>query len=279
MAKRFNYKILFWVVALGLAILIICAVRQDLKSAKREAVWCASEGANRVAYLYLNQLDNSTRKIKGSLMVTDYPGEDETFELEYMTQKPNGQGADGDEILLQPRGHDSRWYNVEIPYRSKPFFYPFECYDTDLRFTLMGNTGGVPLQIQVTNFIDEIVLEGGCKGALSFVDKPAKGMTDISFVLTRHYFVRVIAVILYLVAVVFLGYIARKEEANEILTNSLGYMAALWGIRQIIVGYAKLFPTMIDLATLALYVLVVGIVVYTLLFTPKEQSDMPDDGD
>lgn len=137
----------------------------------------------------------------------------------------------------------------------------------------------VPLKIQVTNFIDELVLDDGCMSKLSFDEKPAKGMTDISFVMKRHHFVRVIAVILYSVAIVFLIYIARKEEANKILTNSLGYMAALWGIRQIIVGYAKLFPTIVDLTTLALYVLVVGIVAYTLLFTRREPVEMPDDWD
>jgi len=97
--------------------------------------------------------------------------------------------------------------------------------------------------------------------------------------LERHRFVRLISIVLYSVAIIFLIYIARRKEASEILTNSLGYIAALWGIRQIIVGYAKLFPTMVDLTTLALYVVVVGIVAYRLLFTPPEPVKTLDEGD
>lgn len=282
LVHRFNYKLgLFWVLCILLAVVVGFAIVRDLRSAKREAILCSNTGASRSAYLYLNQLDSATRRIKGSLMITDFSAQDgkHTFGLEYMTKNPDGQGASGDSIPLQVRGQNSPWYNVDLPYKSTPFFYPFESYDVDLRFTLMQGATDVPLKIQVTNFIDELVLDDGCMSKLSFDEKPAKGMTDISFVMKRHHFVRVIAVILYSVAIVFLIYIARKEEANKILTNSLGYMAALWGIRQIIVGYAKLFPTIVDLTTLALYVLVVGIVAYTLLFTRREPVEMPDDWD
>lgn len=282
MAKRFNYKRwLFWALSLALAVLIGFAIVRDLRSAEREAVSCPNTSASRSAYLYLNQLDSASRRIKGSLMITDFSAQDgnHTFTLEYMSENPDGQGASGDSIPLQVRGQNSPWYNVDLPYKSKPFFYPFESYDVDLRFSLMQGETDVPLKIQITNFIDELVIDERCMGKLSFDEKPAQGMTDISFVMKRHHFVRLIAVILYSVAIVFLIYIARKEEANKILTNSLGYMAALWGIRQIIVGYAKLFPTIVDLTTLALYVIVVGIVAHTLLFTRREPDEMPNGGD
>lgn len=282
MTKHCNYKLgLFWVLCLGLAILIGYAIFRDFRSAKREAVLCPNTGASRSAYLYLNQVDSGSRRIKGSLMITDFSAQDgnHSFALEYMSENPGGQGASADSIPLQVRGQNSPWYNVDLPYKSTPFCYPFESYDVDLRFSLMQGATEVPLKIQITNFIDELVIDDRCMGKLSFDEKPAKGMTDISFVMKRHHFVRLIAVILYSVAILFLIYIARKEEANKILTNSLGYMAALWGIRQIIVGYAKLFPTIVDLTTLALYVIVVGIVAYTLLFTRREPDQTPNGGD
>lgn len=281
MPKRLKL-IAFFALCLGLAVLIGRAIRGDLKSAERQAILCGNTAHQKIAYLYLNQLDSSTRTIKGNLMISGYPstkndGPEQSFVLEYMTPDPSGSGSTGDEIRLV-QGTNLVWHKVDLPYESKPFFYPFESYDVNLRFTFMENGVPIPLQIQLTNFIDELVVDGGCLGHLSF-EKPAVGLTDISFNLERHRFVRLISVVLYSVAIIFLIYIARRKEGSEILTNSLGYIAALWGIRQIIVGYAKLFPTMVDLTTLALYVVVVGIVAYRLLFTPPEPVETPDEGD
>jgi hypothetical protein len=139
----------------------------------------------------------------------------------------------------------------------------------------------VPVKVQVQNYIDELII-GRCVDRFSFESGEKKPIhpdlrtTEFSLVLQRHRFVRATALILYSVAFVFLFYIARREETSKVLTNSLGYIAALWGIRQIIVGYAKLFPTLVDFITLALYVIVIAIVAYRWTFSAEQTP--PDAG-
>lgn len=315
--KPYNLKlILFWVGLVLLGVWFGISAYLDSKDADREPVYCAREGANRTAYLYLNQLDSSTRKIKARLMVTDFKEGEETLEVEYMTPSPDKKGMSGDPISPFPleeaeeesdkdrmgdtsdgkgksegsnrnsaagdtsptiprESEISRhgWYDVELPYNSKPFFYPFEDYVLDLRINYERKGEKMPLVVEVSNFIDELIISK-CASHLSF-DKSARtpSLTDFSLVLKRHRFVRAISIILYSVALIFLFYIARREETGKVLTNSLGYIAALWGIRQIIVGYAKLFPTLVDFVTLALYVIVVAIVAHTWLFRALEASE------
>jgi hypothetical protein len=155
-----------------------------------------------------------------------------------------------------------------IPYQSQPFFYPFESYTLDLQIALQRNDQPEALKLAVVNNLNDLIAQP-CMSELSFdsTQLPLSEGNTFSVVFTRHRFVRATAVILYGVAIVFLVYIATREERNTVLSNTLGYLAALWGIRQIIVGYANLFPTAIDFVTLALYLAVVAIVVYKLFIS------------
>ncbi|HEX8475020.1 MAG TPA: hypothetical protein VF666_13405 [Pyrinomonadaceae bacterium] len=148
---------------------------------------------------------------------------------------------------------------IKLSYTSQSFFYPFEQYPLNFRISYEINGEPRTVKLRVVSKINELIL-GPCFNHYSFNDEGNDN--EFSVVLKRHRFVRATAVVLYTMALVFLFYIATREETSKALSNSLGYLAALWGVREIIIGSSKLFPTVVDFLTLALFVTVVAIVAY-----------------
>jgi hypothetical protein len=153
----------------------------------------------------------------------------------------------------------------------------------NLRLKFIRGEGGdeVPVKLQVSDSIIEIVPHG-CRVGYTFApDEP--GPNAFAIVYIRHRFVKVTFGILYIIAGIFLFYIWRRGETAAVMTSSLGYIAALWGIRQIIVGNVKLFPTLVDFVTLLLYLIVITMAVRKWMFgstrapAPARQATCSDD--
>lgn len=266
MKVRFQ-AVFFWVCLVALAIVVGYAAYWDTR---RDPTQCGREGST---FLVLNELDTGAREIKALLYVTDFAVGEDRLRVDSVTEGPDEDTKSRKSLLSTLPGTPEAgnvWQTVKLPYESQSFFYPFEEYIVNLRIDLRKGTNRIPLNLQVTNYIDELILDP-CIDHYSF-EKAATGVNTFSIRLRRHRFVRAIAVILYSVALLFLFYISTREETSKVLSNSLGYIAALWGIRQIIVGYARLFPTIIDFATLALYVAVIAIVAYKWLLGPPGEK-------
>ncbi len=241
-----------------------------------DTLLCGDTGAGKSAFLVLKELDTGAGEIKAQLMVPEYVAGKDELVLESASKGMERDAQDYDfqsllslnpDVKPQPGG---MWHQVRIPYKSNPYLYPFERYTMNLYIGLRKDieqnedASEVPLKLQVSDEITELVPHR-CLNRYSF---EGDGASPNSFSITfmRHHFVVVTFIILYLIAGFFLIYIWQRGETSAVMTNSLGYIAALWGIRQIIVGNVKLFPTLVDFVTLILYLIVITIAVRKWLF-------------
>lgn len=274
---------LFWTLLPALAALAVYVAYRDVRDTRGGTVVCSAaeraEGQEaQTAYLTVKEFDSSTRQAKALVMVTNFDPSRDTLKVEAVSRvTPGSRDIELHSLVDTSEGEDKSdagWYALSLPYDSQPFFYPFEDYALNFRIKLEREGVPVPVILEAKNQIAELI-PSGCSTRYSFEAEDEKPLplrfrgNAFYVVLNRHRFVRVISLILLFVSVFFLVYIATREEASKVLTNSLGYLAALWGIRQIIVGYAKLFPTAIDFVTMALYVSVVAIVVNKLFLGSK----------
>jgi hypothetical protein len=248
---------------------------------ERDLITCPAKQPATSAFLVLNTLDTGTKKINSTFIVPSFNKSEDTIELSSVSSMRDPNLNNYDSVLRivpnRSEGVDAStspattrpWTSANLPYTSQSFFYPFEDYVLNIQVDFKRKDGQeFPLNLAIENRIDEAIIIKRCEPGYSF-DKNVTDSNSFNLILKRHRFVRATAVILYIIAVAFLFYIATREETSKVLTNSLGYIAALWGIRGIIVGSSKLFPTIIDFVTLILYVTVFIIVAYKWLFSPK----------
>lgn len=263
--------LVFWI---ALVALVIYIGREAYSDFGKERVNCKAPDSHASAFLVLNELQSSSKQIKASLLVPTllnpaFKLDGDRLVLESATPDTNDPSVTRYETLLaykpdQDGQSKFAWLAFSSPYSSADFFYPFENYEFNLHIDYQKNGNDVPLDLQVRNKINELILEP-CSHHYSFTNA-ATDVNGFSVRLRRHRFVKATAAVLYSVAFVFLLHIARREDLSTVLSNSLGYMAALWGIREIIIGNSKLFPTIVDFVTLGLYIAVVAIVAYKWLF-------------
>jgi len=251
-----------------------------------DAIQCESENAEKSAFLVLNELNSNTGEFKALFMVSDFAAGKDKLTVYSVTRGLDPTIPDYDYrtlLSLQPGQNlttSEAWNELRIPYDSRSYFYPLESYVGNIRIDFRKGGGEkTPLKLQVVNHIGELV-HYPCANHYSFSQSSASN--TFSFEMKRHRFVKLTAGILYLVAFFFLLHIARRGDTDKVLTNSLGYIAALWGIRQIIIGNTKIFPTLVDIITLALYLIIVGIVLFKILIEPRlatvlEEPDTTDE--
>jgi hypothetical protein len=252
----------------------------------REPIQCKSQSEAPGAVLVLRSLDTSSKQINASFIPSNYNPAEDTIEINSVTPgsisnvtnfqpllkiKPNPSSEAIPTATASAVKSNKTLSHFTLPYTSRSLEYPFEDYILNIQVDLRGkNDTEKPLSVLVVNEIDEAIILKDCGPGYSF-DNNSPDLNSFNFLLKRHRFLRAMAIILYLVASIFLIYIATLEETAKVMANCLGYIAALWGIRSIIIGSAKLFPTMIDFLTLALYLLVVIIIFYKWLFTQNTQ--------
>jgi hypothetical protein len=167
-----------------------------------------------------------------------------------------------------------------------PFLYPFDSYNAEFGISLLNafkqEQPAVP--VKVTTIVEDY-LPGfymtDTKDALTFQKKAEASAREIlpdntfSFVLVREQFLRLFTIYIYSLAFIFLIYIGFRRNTQELLLQSLGYFAALWGIRNIISGKVEIFPTIIDYLTLILFTLLLLIIIGRLLqeYYEKEKAE------
>jgi len=158
-----------------------------------------------------------------------------------------------------------------------PVLYPFDRYKSEFGIWVLNASKQEPkaVSIKVTTKVHEY-LPGfyitDVKDMLTF-QKEAEDFDELgiipkntfSFTLVRGKFIRLFTVYIYTIAFIFLIYIGFRRSTNELLIQSMGYFAALWGIRNIISGKIEIFPTIIDYLTLILFTMLVLIITGKLL--------------
>jgi hypothetical protein len=183
-----------------------------------------------------------------------------------------------EEDIYNLRSKDIDQLSKEFQFKvsGDPFFYPFDSYKAEFGILLLNvfkqEQRAVP--IKVTTIVEDY-LPGfhmaDTKDALTFQKEAEASTKEIlpdntfSFVLVREQFLRLFTIYIYSLAFIFLIYIGFRRNTQELLLQSLGYFAALWGIRNIISGKVEIFPTIIDYLTLILFTLLVLIIIGRLL--------------
>lgn len=264
---------LFWVCLSAAAATVALSVKWDMGG---DDLICGGAGADKSAFLVLKELDTGAGEIKAQLLVPDYVADKDELVLESASRglEKDAQDYDFQPLLSLKPGEKPKaggaWQQVRIPYKSNPYLYPFERYTMNLHVGLSKDGNEAPIKLYVSDDIIEIV-PYRCLNGYSF-EGNAASPNAFAVTFMRHRFVVVTFVILYAIAGIFLIYIWQRGETSAVMTNSLGYIAALWGIRQIIAGNVKLFPTLVDFITLLLYLIVITIAVRKWLFGPKTPS-------
>lgn len=88
------------------------------------------------------------------------------------------------------------------------------------------------------------------------------GTRGINLHVRRHLFLRTMTVYVFAIVIVFLTQLMKLHTARELLPGSLGLLAAMWGIRQLLIpSTVRVFPTVVD------YIVLLGFGVVFLLLS------------
>ena len=183
-----------------------------------------------------------------------------------------------EEEIYNLKSKDIDQLNREFQFKvsGNPFLYPFDSYKAEFGISLMNLSGeqqkAAPIKVTtiVENYLPGFYMTD-TKDALTFQKKAESSAKEIlpentfSFKLMREKFIRLFTLYIYSMAFIFLIYIGFRRSIQELLIQSLGYFAALWGIRNIISGKVEIFPTIIDYLTLILFTMLVLIIIGRLL--------------
>jgi hypothetical protein len=73
----------------------------------------------------------------------------------------------------------------------------------------------------------------------------------ITLQVRRHLFLRTMTVYVFVIVIVFLAQLIKLQTARELLPSSLGLLAAMWGLRELLIpSSVRVFPTLVDYAVL-----------------------------
>jgi len=172
--------------------------------------------------------------------------------------------------------------NFEFKFDGDPKLYPFDKYDAEFGIELSKfgtknrsywyalNWDAIAIGIE-ENLPDFDI--NNQKRSLTFQDEAFRTNsflyehehTTFSFSLVRGLFIRWFTIFIYSIAFLLLIGIGFSRTINDLFEASLGYFAALWGIRNIISGKVDIFPTIIDYITLMLFSILLLIILGRLL--------------
>ncbi len=184
-----------------------------------------------------------------------------------------------EEEIYSLKAKDIDHLNREFQFKvsGNPFLYPFDSYKAEFGIKLLKvlTQEQRVAPIKVTTIVEDYLLGfymTDTKDMLTFqkkaevsVPKDTFPENTFSFTLVREKFLRLFTGYIYSIAFIFLIYIGFRRNIQELLIQSLGYFAALWGIRNIISGKVEIFPTIIDYLTLIFFTMLVLIIIGRLL--------------
>jgi hypothetical protein len=131
---------------------------------------------------------------------------------------------------------------------SRDIWYPFDSYEVSLSPQgCINNPAGacltepenlsittIQVALEDTNLMADTENEGSQSGA-------------VHLVFHRRFFVRLVSIVFLILSILFLAYLISTGDPADLLPKSLGYFAALWGLRSLIVPSSlNIFPTIVD---------------------------------
>jgi hypothetical protein len=97
----------------------------------------------------------------------------------------------------------------------------------------------------------QVALSDGLLQDENFAIGHRVGAGGITLQVRRHLFLRTMTVYVLVIVVVFLAQLIKLQTARELLPSSLGLLAAMWGLRELLIpSSVRVFPTLVDYAVL-----------------------------
>jgi len=102
-------------------------------------------------------------------------------------------------------------------------------------------------------------------------DRAGLSAKSVIFSLKRKLFIRGVSLLFLLISLLFLGYLFRLSEPNDLMTKSLGFFGTLWGLRALLVpATVKVFPTAVDYAILGAFCVLFILIVVGVQTRPQD---------
>lgn len=150
-------------------------------------------------------------------------------------------------------------------------FYPFDRYVLGLHVEEQVDTPGAVTNTPPESFNVRLT---NPRFIASKVVRSSAGSLDVGFiVLKRPWLLRILAVCLLIVSLVFVSFLFTLKTPKEFLPGSLGYIAGVWGMRNIISTDAPVFPTITDYLAMVLLGMVALLIVVKLLLSRKPENE------
>jgi hypothetical protein len=138
--------------------------------------------------------------------------------------------------------------------QSKELLYPFDHYDAKLSFVVCANSEeacwkGSPYPVIVASTRAEPRRTDHFVASFSALEKAA-----VTLRLERRPFLRIVTVLMFGIAVAFVGYMVMATDPKDTVTKSLSVFGSLWALRATILPDSiDVFPTVIDGAVLVMF--------------------------
>jgi hypothetical protein len=98
------------------------------------------------------------------------------------------------------------------------------------------------------------------------IDAETKEMNNhknrFALVMERPYYLKIMTVVLGVIALLSALYIGFKIPFKDVPIQVIGYVIGVWGIRNILLGDLKIFPSYFDYALLGMYVLLFAGIIF-----------------
>jgi hypothetical protein len=155
----------------------------------------------------------------------------------------------------------------------REIWYPFDYYEVSINPRACANDpAGACLGGSGQISFESVEVELADQNLIVNRDSAAGG--GIVLKLHRRLFVRLVSVIFLVLALVFLVSFVAIGDAKDLLQKSIGFFAALWGLRALIVPTSvSIFPTIVDYAILSLFCLLFFLVLLKLAYRKEAQNN------
>jgi hypothetical protein len=86
-----------------------------------------------------------------------------------------------------------------------------------------------------------------------------------AFVMVRPYYLKIMTIVLGAIALLSASYIGFKTPLKDVPIQVIVYIIGVWGIRNILMGDLKIFPSYFDYSLLGMYVLLFGGIIFRII--------------
>ena len=161
---------------------------------------------------------------------------------------------------------------VPLVIKRQPILYPFDRYAMSLKIKGCVNSSAACLD-EDNLFLRRIKIDFSALGIDPgfTIDSSVGPDGRLDLTLKRNGFLRLASMLIFVIALLFFGYLVFGFKRDDLFKGALGYFGALWALRSLIVPKAvTIFPTMVDYVILTIFCVLFVAVLFK--YTTGEES-------